>query len=113
MCQSTLDQPEWTRWRGCGGGGVERAGGGVKGLRVVNLLVEGDPRVGPEEHQGPAGRAVLAGHDVLELVALGGGAGIQQALEVYLAPSLEGELEVVREAAVPRDLGGGLGGASE
>jgi hypothetical protein len=65
----------------------------------VDLLVERDARVGAEQQQGAARRAVLAGHDVLEPVAGGGGAGVEQALDVDAALALVFELEVVSGSA--------------
>jgi len=67
----------------------------------VDLFVEGDAWVGAEEHEGPPGGAVFAGQDVIELVACGGGADIQEALEVDASFAFQFEFEVVGEPASP------------
>src|SRR3989304_116096 len=85
-----------------GGAGVrgEPPGGGVERLRVAALLPERDARIGAEEHERAAARPVLARHDVGEPVAGGRRRGVEQALDVDLAPAPERELEGVGEAPV-------------
>ena len=83
--------------------GMQPARVGVERIVVVHLLVERNARVGAEQHQRAAGRAVFAGHDVVELVARRRGAGVEQALDVNAALALVLELEVVVEPFVAGD----------
>ena len=84
--------------------GMQPARVRVERIVVVDLLVERNARIGAEQHQRAAGRAVFAGHDVVQLVAGGGGAGVEQALDVDAALAFVLELEVVVEPFVAGEL---------
>ena len=81
--------------------GMQPPGVRVERIIVVNLLVERNARIRTEQHQTAARRAVFAGHDVAELVTGGGGAGVEQALDVDAALALMLELEVIVKPFVP------------
>ena len=75
--------------------GVHATGVGEEWDVVMSLFVEGNAGVGAEHHEGGAGLAELAGHDLIHLVAHSSGGGVQQPLQVDLRPALQGELPVV------------------
>src|SRR3990172_1305779 len=84
--------------------GVKPAGRREEGQAIVDLLVEGDPGIGAEEHQGGSGLPVFSCQNVLDLVPPPGGGGIQEPLDVDLGALFQGELPVVPEAAVTDDI---------
>ena len=85
--------------------GVQPAAVGGERSALVDLLPEGGPRVGSEQHQRAAGHAVLPRHDVLDRIAVHGRGGVHQPVNIDLLFSFEGELPVVGETLVIEELG--------
>src|SRR5882724_4838432 len=83
--------------------GVQPASIGVKRVSIVNLLVKGDARIGAEKHKCSARRAVLASHNVRELVTGRGGARVEQALDVNPPLAFVLEFEMVVKPLVACD----------
>src|SRR5262249_38960993 len=70
-------------------------------------------RVSAEVHERAARRTVFAVHDVVELIARRGGAGVEKTLDVDSPFAFLLELEVIVESFDPCDLGEAVGNASE
>ena len=93
--------------------GVQPPGVGEEGFVVMDLLVKGNPGISPEIQECSSWRTVFTGHEVLQLEAGRGGAGLQQSLQVDAPFSLQLELEVVFEALISCQLAQGFGNAGQ
>ena len=85
----------------------------VERFAVVHLFIEGNARIGAEVQQAAARRAVLAGHDIGELVTGGRRAGVEQALDVNAPFVGGGKGKVIAESFLAGDVGERIGDAGD
>ena len=95
------------------GVGMHPSGIGMKRLAVMHLLVERNARIGAEVQQAAARRAVFAGHDVAELVAGRGRAGVEQALDVNAPFVGSSKGKAIAKSFVAGDVGERIGDAGD
>ncbi len=75
----------------------------------MDLLPKRDPGIGAEHHERGARLAILPCLDVVDRVAAGRGRGVEETLQVHLAPVLQGELPVVVEPNITKQSTEALG----